>query len=70
MPDHRRLIPKIDWTPSKAARIDHDPPRPRQYGESTMSDKDYAAAQERAKAGLEIPGVILDWLGVFAPPDT
>ncbi len=54
------LIPKIDWTPSPFARIEPDPPRPRQYGETTMSDADYAKAQEDAQAGLAIPGVLRD----------
>lgn len=56
------LIPKIDWTPSPFARIEPNPPRPRQYGESTMSDEDYAKAQEQAATGLAPPGVLPDWI--------
>ncbi|MDQ7815300.1 MAG: hypothetical protein RDU25_05875 [Patescibacteria group bacterium] len=61
MPDDKPLIPKIDWTPSPVARIESDPPRPRHYGESTMSDEDYTKAQERARAGLAQPGILRDW---------
>ncbi len=55
------LIPKIDWTPSPFARIDPNPPSPRPYGQSTMSDEDYAKAQEQAAAGLAVPGILRDW---------
>lgn len=63
MSDDRLLIPKIDWTPSPFARIDPEPPRPRSYGQSTMSDEDYAKAQEQARDGFAPPGILRDWGG-------
>jgi hypothetical protein len=55
------LVPTFDWTPPKTARIEANPPRPRTFAESTMSDEDYAAAQEYAKAGLARSGELIDW---------
>lgn len=55
------FIPTLDWKPATAARIEPNPPRPRSFAESTMSDEDYAAAQEDAKAGRIRSGKLKDW---------
>jgi len=55
------IATKLDWKPTDSARIEQNPPRPRSYAESTMSDEDYAAAEEDAKAGRNQPGELKDW---------
>jgi hypothetical protein len=63
-----RLVPTIDWRPAEAARIDPVPYVPRTFGQSTMSDEDYAKAQEAARNGDAPSGVLRDWGSL--PPET
>lgn len=56
-----RLVPVIDWRPANAARIDSTPYVPRTFGQSTMSDEDYAKAQQEARNGNAPSGVLRDW---------
>lgn len=68
MSNDKTYIPAIDWRPSDAARIDPDPPRPRTFAQSTMSDTDYDAAQDEARAGRAVPGTLRDWGSI--PPES